>query len=93
MSEKFTRGPWYLGKYGELKSEKGKGSEGQVRLRMTCNAMFDDAEAEANMRLIAAAPEMYEALIECMECLDLKEGSEPYDTAAAILAKARGESQ
>lgn len=41
--------------------------------------------------LIAAAPELYEALEAVLECLDMKHGTEPYDGGMAALAKTRGE--
>ena len=52
-------------------------------------------EGEANARLIAAAPELYEALEACLALFDLEPGRLPLAHAAklvnAALAKARGE--
>ncbi|HGW5815188.1 hypothetical protein [Pseudomonas aeruginosa] len=60
---KHTPGPWGQDKWGSLQTEGGQ----DVLLRgiTTISAGSDEriAEAEANTRLIAAAPELLEALI------------------------------
>jgi len=60
--------------------------------------ILPDPKAEGNARLIAAAPELYEALRICVnlaskplqKAMNLK-GETPYEIAMRALAKARGE--
>ncbi|KAJ16061.1 hypothetical protein [Pseudomonas aeruginosa] len=63
---KHTPGPWGQDKWGSLQTEGGQ----DVLLRgiTTISAGSDEriAEAEANTRLIAAAPELLEALRACV---------------------------
>jgi hypothetical protein len=49
------------------------------------------AEAEANARLIAAAPDLYEALHDLCASGGLDDGGDVFAKAKAALAKARGE--
>ena len=88
MSEtKFTKGPWQFTKCGPTDS-KGMG---------VCS-MWGDWETqrvniEANIHLIAAAPEMYKTL---NEIADATVHNFNYETAKPIydlLAKARGETE
>lgn len=41
-----------------------------TRIVAECNARFSGAQARTDARLIAAAPDMYEALRECLAVLD-----------------------
>tara|TARA_Y100001951_G_C11273121_1_gene260090 strand:- start:947 stop:1204 length:258 start_codon:yes stop_codon:yes gene_type:complete len=51
-------------------------------------------DQKANAHLIAAAPELYEALSDALEKYGYRDmDATDYDRYAAILAKARGESQ
>jgi hypothetical protein len=53
---KFAKGPWEVVKNGP------KGSEGQIRQSLTGTLIADCPVFKQNASLIAAAPEMYEAL-------------------------------
>jgi hypothetical protein len=84
VSAAFTPGPWRLdgdhivaGLYGEDRIGSPLGDTPE--------------QAEANGRLIAAAPELYEALVGlavALECLGYPDEAKQ---ARALLAKARGE--
>ena len=55
-------------------------------------AYGDDAQSQANARLIAAAPEMAEALAACIIQLNRETlGGEALDRARALLARINGE--
>ena len=93
MSEpKFTKGPWYVynnGFYLEITNECGQ--EAPI---ISISDIHDKNIANAN--LIAAAPDMYEALLDCCgECVDTFES----DSACRVcsvghaLRKARGEKE
>lgn len=94
MSEaKFTKGPWYVHNndvYLEVFSDKGAICD-------TCMSghQFDGGDctegkfAKANAHLIAAAPEMYDALEHILENQAL--GSPLALSINNLLAKARGE--
>ncbi len=66
---KHTPGPWVQDKWGRLQTEGGQ----DVLLRgiTTISSGSDEliAEAEANTRLVSAAPELLEALTEAAEIL------------------------
>ena len=67
MNAKFTPGPWSRDKYGHVIDTKGE----SVLLRsvsIACSGMMVD-EAEKNTDLIAAAPDLLEALIFCLDGL------------------------
>ncbi|HGO9514213.1 hypothetical protein [Pseudomonas aeruginosa] len=93
---KHTPGPWGQDKWGSLQTEGGQ----DVLLRgiTTISAGSDEriAEAEANTRLISAAPELLEAL----QDLDALRGPFPpsdeavedaWRKASAAIAKATGQ--
>lgn len=92
---KFTPGPWRT---------DCRLIGGQIRITQVPNANMTVAqvngrqgEQEANARLIAAAPELLEALERLMLSRDASwtgghDWEEALDEAAAALAKARGES-
>ena len=75
MSEKFTPGPWYADKYGKIWRnvpsdlyEYGGKIAGDMPLALVNRGWYEKDERpypqQANANLIAAAPDMYEAL-EC----------------------------
>ncbi len=95
---KHTPGPWCQDKWGSLMTEGGQ----DVLLRgiTTISAGSDEriAEAEANTRLISAAPELLEALTEATEILWVIGQIGPSPTALeksaefkSLITKATGE--
>lgn len=110
MSEtKFTKGPWIfveenIGKlshdaYHLLHGQPGDGGwEKPLYIAVGCSMGIERelgaGVAEANAHLIAAAPELYEALDEMVERLERNGWSgADIDKANAALARARGASQ
>ena len=108
MSEpKFTKGPWYADKYGKIWRnvpsdlyEYGGKIAGDMPLAFVNRGWYEKDETpypqQANANLIAAAPDMYEALLDCCgECVDTFES----DSACRVcsvghaLRKARGETE
>ncbi len=108
MSEsKHTPGPWEI--YGGIEICNAEGQEwktiADIRYPSSANTKISVNEAEANASLIAAAPEMLEALQEAREVLSdhwfTSEDGEDYNNddvidmcskLDAIIAKAKGES-
>lgn len=91
-----TLGPWHVGmKPGPMIY----GPHGEQIADMRHPAMVDDDEHAANARLIAAAPELLAALLDCVELVesewtgfnnrDLSGGIAP--RARAAIAKAKGQ--
>lgn len=56
---KHTKGPWYLDKFGDLKSGSSKSTRNMVPFY---GVLSGSEEAKANSILIAAAPDLLEAL-------------------------------
>lgn len=90
---KWTPGDWYIdgyretrdGGYVEVKSEK---------FHWVCSVTdYSDGTAKPNAHLIAAAPDLYEALEALVRDYDIGEMTDTpeLDAANAALAKARGE--
>ena len=105
MSEtKFTKGPWYADKYGKIWRnvpsdlyEYGGKIAGDMPLAFVSKGWYEKDETpypqQANANLIAAAPDMYEALKEsCLDCL-LEQDKDLCDFCyiGKALRKARGE--
>lgn len=92
--EKFTKGPWHLDKFGNILPEGAIDGFSCIRaggLSLTANK----GEPMYNRHLIAAAPEMYEMLEDCMlhifnEC-PIDEGKELIAKITDLRKKARGE--
>ena len=92
MSEetKWTPGPWFQDKHGNLKAEQSKCSRKRVGFSGLC--LTAGKEAEANTTLASAAPDLYDALELLVDTND--SGGWPSAAiviARAALAKARGE--
>ena len=64
-----TKGPWAISKHGRLEGADG-GDIGISGLGITIQH-YDDREGAANARLIAAAPDMYEALSGVLHAVDI----------------------
>jgi len=99
MSEKFTKGPWKATYDSQLQSaieiynEEDRIMVAVLPDRGTVEAM---PEIEANANLIAAAPDMYEALEEVWRILDSTmplSRDNRADRIKRILCKARGEEE
>ncbi|CDY76148.1 hypothetical protein BGLT_05221 [Caballeronia glathei] len=62
MSEKHTPGPWFVTGTGLSRYVEGKVRPGVLQEVAWCGATEVPEQMEANARLIAAAPELLEAL-------------------------------
>ena len=107
MSEKFTPGPWYADKYGKIWRnvpsdlyEYGGKIAGDMPLALVNRGWYEKDETpypqQANANLIAAAPDMYEALEEVWRILDSTmplSRDNRADRIKRILCKARGEEE
>lgn len=88
---KHTPGPWHCRPYGDSFVATCGNADKRVAY---CYAVFEDRskdEAEANARLIAAAPELLEALEKAHACATLPDdGTCDGCFVSAAIAKARG---
>jgi hypothetical protein len=104
MKTKFTPAPWNLSdQYGSEIYNDNNLLIGQTLNFLTASAkqkkdfkvldISDLDEIMANANLIAAAPELYEALEWCVNYLEIERGEDnnPIEVAEKALAKARGE--
>jgi hypothetical protein len=103
MSEqpKHTPGPW-VPEFGESYRVRAKQDGGQVAIMMNLKGQHGlisrrtGAEVAANARLIAAAPDLLEALKTCVafiedaHIIEAQWGWEPVKAAKAAIAKAEG---
>lgn len=86
MAGKHTPGPWYATPQGSRGFEIG-----EVEIGMVIADGPGDPEAEANARLIAAAPDLFEAAKALEKCRRDKGWIGPaLDQIAAAIAKAEG---
>lgn len=95
MSEaKHTPGPWEAEKFGAIHGgEDQQYFRGRRRSQVATACLagnIHDDERDANARLIAAAPDLLEALKEVIALSDRKH--EAWDKAKAAIAKAEGNS-
>ena len=93
MSEKFTPGPWFVVPQGCFVADRKVEFDGDgARVGETPNMCIECA-SEADAHLIAAAPDMYEAVETALECLENKGFARAYveDLLRNALRKARGE--
>ena len=109
MVNKWTPGPWRINTTGVISNQieadsrqrfcdSDDGYRGVALFQACCDSRKyadEDENKFANAHLIAAAPDLYEALSECRLLLD-GEGGMPVgvrERADAALARARGEAQ
>lgn len=99
MSTAFTPGPWRVAnginderRVGYLvvaaRSKMHGGGPAIVTARPAYRSVEANGEAEANARLIAAAPDLYAALLDLLE---YQPCSRSHEIGRAAIAKARGE--
>ena len=106
MGIKHTAGPWVLGESSDGRHFRAVNAREHSELATVVWVMEDDdmegaqsPECEANARLIAAAPDLLEALEMCTKAMaSVLPDFNPYDQAAydkarAAIAKAKGEEQ
>jgi len=84
MKTKFTEGEWRYNSSSQSISKPGKNQIAKVW-------MFGGGEGTANAHLIAAAPEMYEALEHVILLLKPEENPTTIKQIARLLNKARGQ--
>ena len=84
MGIKHTPAPWHVANGVQVRSEKDQ---------LARVWMMRAGEGKANARLIAAAPELLEALESALTILIDSVGDFDYDKARAAIAKAKGEDQ
>ena len=89
----WTQGPWFTKREGwatvYVEARIGGGLLQEVA---ACGPTQQGPEQqEANATLIAAAPELYESLVECLECEFAVTDKAAIAKAEAVLKKARGE--
>lgn len=88
MTTKHTPGPW---KVSYTKISVITAENGAVIAKV--NKIDGLVNLQANARLIAAAPELLEALIECLDCEFSVTDRAAINKARAAIAKATGENQ
>jgi hypothetical protein len=89
--DKFTPGPWHV--YQEKPHYYSVGTD-YAHDRGRDQNIVRDVRKEANARLMAAAPEMFDALVGLLAYINARipgEESVAYLEAQSALAKARGE--
>lgn len=86
----WTKGPWVSCEHGIVPAGASNYSE-RILVSGVRMPMGRDDEAEANANLIAAAPELYEALSELIDHCDDANPWMDLSDAKDALAKARGE--
>lgn len=93
MNAKHTPGPWINLGQGDIVARSDKYCGGEKDIASVFLTTND--EDESNARLIAAAPDLLDALRELLEaCKDAKFASDPFDSmpnARTAIAKATGE--
>lgn len=88
----WTPGPWKVNKYGSI----GAGPLGHTPVVAYAEPFYGDdkrdGDSSANAQMIAAAPELYEALHEILDLGLHQIPPEDHNRAVRALRKARGES-
>jgi len=93
-----TQGPWTIDSFGNIQTPKGV-----LRLKgvaLPCGSVSDKSEVMANTRLIAAAPDLLEALEHLVAIVDIHQDATDNSFAWAefvlanqAIAKAKGENE
>jgi hypothetical protein len=90
-NEKFTPGPWAIQQVHQILwvgTPKRNGQLDELILHINQDVSYKDEKKErnlANAKLIAAAPDLYAALVECLERLEM---DYPSDNVRILKAKA-----
>lgn len=95
MSESFTPGPWLIVRYGDSDSLVIHAGESDWRVCFMATPGSSPRSMDqisANARLIASAPELYEALKAIVDARTIP-SAEMYEAARAALAKAKVQSE
>lgn len=90
----FTPGPWVISKLGAVFAPNGKNAgnrEGIELAEIYGSFNAPGTQDYANARLIAAAPELLEALEAYCLAFELGKNHDTYGSTKAIIAKARGQ--
>ncbi len=97
---KFTPGPWIIDPVRAGDKEIFINQPGDSWKRLEATVSRDDCDSKmalANAHLIAAAPDMYDALAASLKFFNnhrhYEAGEDAYQGARAALAKAKGKSQ
>ena len=99
MQSSFTPGPWAFAKYSAKRFGLGQKGNGAFFFLQCVNDSADDPQARADARLIAAAPDLLEALRRIEEYWNQDQNEtamadacwHAINTARAAIAKATGE--
>lgn len=89
METKHTPGPWFVTGTGLSRYVEGRVRPGVLQEVAWCGATEVQDQMEANARLIAAAPELLEALKAVISVAD--RATVEFDMARAAIAKATGQ--
>lgn len=81
-----TPGPWAIGKYGKVTTPDGE----TLLVDGVSLPMNHDPEAIANARLIAAAPELLEALEKMLEYAESEGSNKEIESARDLLNRVKG---
>ena len=88
---KHTKGPWGVGTESNGVSPRHVQILNDDGYIATVNYTNSINETNANARLIAAAPELLEALIDCRRTLEIANFTQELVVVSAAIAKAKGE--
>jgi hypothetical protein len=93
MSAAFTPGPWkvagWVRRRGHFLIIDGSTAGRQLAVADDEDELIDSLTAKANANLIATAPELYQALVQCLPVIDSE--TRLGKQIRAAVAKARGE--
>ena len=95
--DKHTPGPWELKEWNSDYGATGDfsiypGTQKGCRMPIACvQQPFNGKRTKANARLIAAAPDLLEALIDCRRALEIANYTQELAIVDAAIAKAQGD--